>query len=113
MSDAIASARALMERRLEEIAEEAGRLERALGHLRSPRTSPGDREPRRNSGKRAPRGQRAEQFMAFVKENPKAGGAEIARAIGAQPSQVYALAGRLEKLGKISKGNNGYRVKSR
>jgi predicted Rossmann fold nucleotide-binding protein DprA/Smf involved in DNA uptake len=119
MTDTVEQVKSTIQDRLHDIAEEAGRLERALEHLkptrdgrRSPASRQGSsrRKARRRSSKRAPAGQRAEQFIDFVKKNPNSKGISIAEELGVVPSQIYALAKRLEKEGKVTKTKDGYRV---
>lgn len=114
MSDAVDQARAVLEDRLRGIDDEIRRLKRALEHLGSSDGAKRAVRKRRSSRSRkpAPRGQRAAEFLAFVKKNPDSRGAEIAKALGVQPSQTYQLAKRLEDEGKVKKTKRGYRLKS-
>jgi predicted Rossmann fold nucleotide-binding protein DprA/Smf involved in DNA uptake len=120
MTDTVEQVRSAIQGRLADITDEAGRLERALEHLkptrdgrRSPASRRGSsrRNARRRSSKRAPAGQRAEQFIDFVKENPNSKGISIAEELGVAPSQIYSLAKRLEKEGKVTKSKDGYKIK--
>ena len=65
---------------------------------------------RRRSGKttkRAPRGQREAQFLSYLEKHPGAKVSEAAKSMGVAPNQVYGLARRLHKAGKISKRRGG------
>lgn len=115
MSDAIQSARRVLESRLVEIDGEAAKLRSALQSLgaNSARatlssTAAKPRGPKRT--KRAPRGQRREQFLAAAKKAPGSSAGELGKAIGISTNQAYALARRLLKAGEVKKSGKGYKV---
>ncbi len=124
MSETTEAVRRLLQQRLEEIKQEATSLERALVGLgkntssrsSTPRSSTATKSRRRRPGrrrsKRAARGQRQEQLLAAIKQNPGARPAELARLIKVNPSQVHGLL-RKARAGKlISKKGNGYKLKA-
>jgi hypothetical protein len=96
VADAITTARQMIESRIREIEEETKRLERALAELgeggegRGPRrrASRARHAPRRRARKIAPRGQRREQLLAYLEQNPGARPAEIAKAMETTPANV-------------------------
>lgn len=126
MSEAIESARKMIEARLRELEGETRRLERALAALGEgvgvkrrpgrPRkrasvdAAPPQRKRAGHKGKRAPRGQRREQFLAAVEKSPGAKASEIAKELGISPNQAHTLARRLHKQKAIRKSGKGYRV---
>lgn len=116
MTDVVADVRKVIEDRLRELESEEARLRRALADLGGgTRGAPTRRRPRATSAgghkragaRRAPRGQREAEFLAALKKNPGAKASEIAREMGVAPSQVYGLAGRLHKEGKVRKRRGG------
>ena len=116
MDNTIRETQALIRRRLAELNEERGRLEKALaalGEQDSPQSPPSPtRRSRRSSGKRAARGQREKQLLAEIKKNPGAPVAGMARAIGVPPQQLYPLTKRLAAAGKIERGESGWKPKT-
>ena len=117
MSEAIESARKLIESRLREIDSEASGLSRALQSLGdnhyAPAKRPGKRRKRsgaKKGGRRASRGQRREQFLAALEKSPGAKASEIAKQLGINPNQAYTLARRLHKQKTIRKSGKGYRL---
>jgi predicted Rossmann fold nucleotide-binding protein DprA/Smf involved in DNA uptake len=101
-------ARALIETRLEELEAEHTRLREALAHLDS--GSSGGRPVRRTTGRRAGRGQRQAEFVELLRSKPDASISELAREMGVQPQQLYAIARRLTASGAIAKHDGGYAV---
>ena len=57
--------------------------------------------------KRAPRGQREAEFLSYLEEHPGAKASEAAKSMGVAPNQVYGLARRLHKAGRVSKRRGG------
>jgi MarR family protein len=96
MADAITKARQMIESRTREIEQELKRLRGAVAELvegdREPAARRGGSGPRRSARRRrrklAPRGQRREQLLAHLEQNPGAKPAEIARAMGTTPTNV-------------------------
>jgi hypothetical protein len=96
MADAINTAREAIESRIKEIEQEVQRLRGALAELvggdRTPTARRRGSRPRRSGTRRrrkvAPRGQRREQLLAHLEQNPGAKPAEIARAMGTTPANV-------------------------
>jgi hypothetical protein len=113
MSDATQEIRATLERRIADIDDEAGGLQRALSHLVGG-TSKARRpaRKRRRTKPRARRGARSAQFLEIVDAEPGIRGAALAEKMGVVPSQVYGLASRLEAQGKIKKVDSGYQLKA-
>jgi predicted Rossmann fold nucleotide-binding protein DprA/Smf involved in DNA uptake len=115
MPDVVADARRMIEGRLRELEAEASRLRGALASLGGdrPRSTRARRRPaasgRRRSGtrKRAPRGQREAEFLAAVEKSPGAKVSAIAEEMGVPPNQVYGLARRLHRAGRIRKRRGG------
>jgi transposase-like protein len=59
-----------------------------------------------------PKGQRREQFLAAVREQPGISVSEIAKQLKlASPNSLYPLANRLQKEKEISKKGSGYIIK--
>jgi hypothetical protein len=118
MTTTIEDIRSMLEKRLAELGDERRRLEGALTHLggagqkdrRSTRSTKKSvpRRPRR----RARRGERADQLLEYIGKNPESRGSEISRSLGMPPSQVYQLAGRLEKEGRLTKTEAGYSLRT-
>ena len=113
-TSAIDRARALIESRLEELDRERDQLRDALAHLDgSPaRRRRGPGRPRGPSGKRAGRGQRQAEFLSRLEASPGASVPELAREMGVQPQQLYAIARRLIASGTIVKRDGTYTVTS-
>lgn len=83
------------------IKEAQSRIQKALG-------SEGAAKP---AGKRAPRGLREQQFVEYVKKNPDAKLADIARGIGIQASAANGIAKKVVAEGKVKKSaKKTYRV---
>lgn len=125
MSETTDAVRQLLHSRLDEIIEEAERLERALRSMgenipsrpstrrrSTAATKSSQRRTSRRRPKRAPRGQRQEQLLAAIKQNPGARPAELARAIGINPSQVHGLLRKARARKLIAKQGEGYKVKT-
>ena len=113
-TSAIDRARALIESRLEQLERERDQLREALAHLcgSSARRRRGPGRPRGRSGNRARRGQRQAEFLSKLKASPGATVPEIAREMGVQPQQLYAIARRLIASGEIVKRDGSYAVTS-
>ena len=96
VADAINTAREAIESRIREIEEETKRLRGVVAELiggdHRPTVRRGGSRPRRWGARRrrkvAPRGQRREQLLAHLEQNPGAKPAEIARAMGTTPANV-------------------------
>ena len=115
MSDAIQSARRVLESRLAEIDAEAGKLRSALRSLggkstASTSSSAAPKPRRRLRSKRAPRGQRRQQFLAAAKKRPGSTAGEVGKEIGISTSQAYALGQRLLKDKEVKKSGKGFRL---
>lgn len=94
---------------------EIAQLKAALGALDEvgpPAAKPASKTPAprraRKTKRRAKRGRRIEQFLELIQAEPGIGGSEIARRIGVTPNQVYGLAQRLAKDGRIVKSDGRY-----
>jgi predicted Rossmann fold nucleotide-binding protein DprA/Smf involved in DNA uptake len=110
----------MIEDRLRELEAEASRLRSALASLggERPRSARPRRRPpasgRRRVGtrERASRGQREAEFLAALEKSPGAKVSAIAEEMGVAPNQVYGLARRLHKAGRIRKRRGGgYAIK--
>jgi predicted Rossmann fold nucleotide-binding protein DprA/Smf involved in DNA uptake len=112
----------MIEDRLRELEAEASRLRGALASLGGDRPRGSTRARRRPAAngrrrsatrKRAPRGQREAEFLAAVEKSPGAKVPAIAEEMGVAPNQVYGLARRLHRAGRIRKRpGGGYALKS-
>jgi hypothetical protein len=122
MSETTERVSQVLREHLDQLEQEAKRIEGALRPLGGRPAAVGrnpagkssgpiaPRQPRR--AKRAARGERQAQLLAAIKANPTQGPAELAKTIGIAPSQAHALVAkaRAEKL--ISKQGKGYSVKA-
>jgi hypothetical protein len=116
-TDAVQKAKELLRSRLSELDAERSQLEHALrslgsSHGSSSSSSPGRpaRTRRRSGGKRARRGQREEEFLAQIKDNPGAKISDIAGSIGVAPQQLYPIARRLSDSGKVTRKGEGFQL---
>ncbi len=99
MTEVLNEARAMIERRIAELDQERRSLEAALKELdkgRPARTGRRRRSARKTKPK-AGKGQRREEVVATVKGQPGITAAELAREIGASPSQVHQILKALRK----------------
>jgi hypothetical protein len=116
LSEAIESARKMIEARLRELEGETKRLDRALQSLRESGPAKRRVRPRRKATsrpkrkQRAPRGQRRQQFLTALEKSPGAKVTKIAKQLGISPNQAHTLARRLHKQKAIRKSGKGYRV---
>src|SRR4051794_12203907 len=113
MSEAIESARRVIEKRLNEIEDEASGLRQALGGLGGStagpvRPRPGTGTKARKARRRAPRGQRQKEVLEAAGKQPGSTAAEVGRAIGISTNQAYALCKRMLKSGELKKKGKGY-----
>lgn len=115
MSDEI---RDLIEKRLVELEDEAGKLRRALDQLTPTRgrgrsagsgnaSAVSTRRPRR---KRAAPGERQRQLIDAIRRMPGATANELAHALDLGPTQIYGLVRSLEKKRTIRKKGHGFKV---
>jgi hypothetical protein len=100
-----------------EIDHEKERLLRALQSLdtRSPSGGPRKlraRRSRRRRARRVRKGERRDQFLAAVGEQPGITVAQAAKKIGVPPSQLYPVARSLRKEKAITKRGAGYTIKA-
>jgi hypothetical protein len=112
--DPVAEARSVIQAALRDIEGEIRSLERALAGLgdQQQRTPTPRRAPKRRRRRRAKPGQRSEQFLAAVKEQPGITVAQAAKKLGVSPpNALYALAKRLIKEGEVTKRGAGYALK--
>lgn len=112
MADALTAARDLLKGRLAELKEETKQVERLLRNLDGPsrRGRPRGSRTRRKTHPRAGRGQRQQQFLKAVRENPGMPTRELAEKIGVTPNRAYGLARKLRDQKMIRKSGKGYRV---
>ena len=108
-------ARELIESRLEQLDRERDQLREALAHLggSSARRRRGPGRPPGRSGKRAGRGQRQAEFLEQVQANPGASVPDLAREMGVQPQQLYAIVRRLIAGGALAKRDGTFVVLER
>jgi hypothetical protein len=112
--DSVAEARSIIQAALKSLEDEARSLERALASLGDPqkRASTSPTAPKRRRRRRAGPGQRRDQFLAAVKEEPGITVAQAAKKLRVSPpNALYALAKRLVKDGEIAKTGAGYALK--
>jgi hypothetical protein len=101
----------MIEERLAELEDEAKKLRGALASL-CHRDGKPSKAPARKTKKRAKSGQREKQLLASVSKHPDYKPSEHAKAMGVSANQVYSLATRLQKEGKLTKTAKGtYKVK--
>jgi sugar-specific transcriptional regulator TrmB len=112
-------ARELISKRLSELDEERGRLERALGELgqkvhptrrgRGPGRPRGSSSTKKASPKRRRRkGGRADQAVALIEAKPGISAAEVATELKIKPNYVYRVLGDLGKEGRVKKKGRQY-----
>jgi sugar-specific transcriptional regulator TrmB len=110
--------RDLIEERLVELEDEAGKLSRALDQLTPTRgrgrsassgntSAVSSRRPRR---KRAAPGERQRQLIEAIGKMPGATANELAHALDLGPTQIYGLVRSLEKKKAIRKKGQGFEV---
>ncbi|MGH2604295.1 MAG: hypothetical protein ACRDJ9_33520, partial [Dehalococcoidia bacterium] len=87
--------------------DDQGRRRRA-GRTRARKRAVGSR-----GRQRAPRGQRQAQFLATIEKKPGGPMSEIAGDMGVAAPQLYRIAGRLRKQGRIRKRGKGYAISRR
>lgn len=116
---AIDDARKLVESRLTELDKERERLMAALKELGGavPIRRGGKRGPGRPKGattKRRKRkgGNRLDQFVKFIADNPGATVADASKALKVKPNYLYRIAKEATKGGKVSKSGKGYKAKA-
>lgn len=118
MDATIQRAADLIRERIHEIDADKKQLEASLAALtgKSATKKRGPDRPRasNNGRKNAPRGQRREQLLAHLEQNPGARPSQIAKALGVSPNQVSGLLrkGREDKLVRKVRGG-GYRLTAR
>ena len=111
MPNTIDKARKAIEDGLAELEEEAKKLRDALASL-GHRDGKPSKAPAPKAKKRAKPGQREKQLLNSVSKHPDYKPGEHAKAIGVSVNQVYALATKLQKEGKLTKTAKGtYKVK--
>lgn len=116
MPTVVEEARTLVERRLADLDEEKGRLERALSELSNGnglRRSPGrPRTPGAKPKQRRQRkgGTRADQTVAIIAAKDVDGitGGDIAKQLGIKPNYLYRILDGLVKEGKVKKDGRKY-----
>jgi predicted transcriptional regulator of viral defense system len=102
----------MIEERLTELEGEAKKLRDALASLGHRDGKPSKAQRARRTKKRAKPGQREKQLLASVSKHPEYKPSEHAKAMGVSANQVYSLATKLQKEGKITKTAKGtYKVK--
>jgi sugar-specific transcriptional regulator TrmB len=111
MPDTIDKARHMIEERLADLEEEAKKLRHALASLGHRGGKPSKAQPTRKTKKRAKSGQREKQLLTSVSKHPDYKPSEHAKAMGVSANQVYSLANKLQKEGKMTKTAKGtYKV---
>lgn len=112
-ADTIDRARELIESRLEQLEREGDQLREALTHLGSAPRARRTRAAKPTASGRAARGQRQAEFLEKVQANPRASVPELAREMGVQPQQLYAIVRRLTAAGALAKRDGTYVVLER
>jgi hypothetical protein len=126
MSDKLAEARSLLEKRLAEIDAERDQLNAAIKQLeavagassrvapRSSRNSSSGTRRKRSTGsrKRARRGQREQELLSSIKSHPDYRVSDHARQVGVSPQQLYPLLNRLIAKDAIVKKDSKYQLKA-
>lgn len=121
-TDVLDDARKLVEGRLEDLAEERRRLERALAELggktrarRGPGRPRGSKPASTSSAPAAPRkrrkrrgGTRAEQTAELIAGEPGLNASDIAKKMKIKPNYLYRVLGDLEKEGRVKKDGRRY-----
>jgi hypothetical protein len=121
VSETIERVRDLIEARLLELNEEAKRLEKAVEDFGSDRLGAmGRRRQRRKRARskragskrrrRAKRGQRRDELLAALDENPGAKTSDLAKQLGVSASQAAGLTRQLGRQGLVRKSGGGYRL---
>lgn len=121
MSETIQRVRDLIEARLLELNEEAQRLEKAVEDFGSGGLGPTERRRQRRKrarskragarrGRRAQRGQRRDELLAALEENPGARTSDLAKQLGVSASQASGLSRKLRRQGLVRKSGRGYRL---
>ena len=122
MSDILKEARSKIEAALVEIGEESKRLEKALSHLvgadraslrkpsRKPRAKRPGTPPRKRK-RQARKGQRREEVLKAITENPGTTAAKVAKKLDMNPSQVHAIAKALLDDKLVAKKGASYTAK--
>lgn len=121
MTTVLEQARELISKRLGELEEERGRLERALGELgqkaASPRRGGGPGRPRGDSSsskraspkkRRRRKGGRGDQALALIEAQPGVSAAVVATKLKIKPNYVYRVLGDLAKEGRVKKKGRQY-----
>ena len=102
----------MIEERLSDLEDEAKKLRGALASLGHRDGKPSKAKPAPKAKKRAKPGQREKQLLASVSKHPDYKPSEHAKAIGVSTNQVYSVATKLQKEGKLTKTAKGtYKVK--
>jgi len=116
-------ARELVQRRLADLADERGRLERALAELggkakRSPgrpRGSASKTSAKASSGSATPKkrrrrrgGTRADQAVDLITSKPGISASDVAKTMKIKPNYLYRVLGDLEKEGRVKKDGRQY-----
>jgi hypothetical protein len=116
-SETIRRVRELLVLRQRELRDELQQIEKALAGLngrgrqvsRAARSGPRRRPGRQNTNSR--RGDRAEQALKLIRENPGIAVRELAqKMVLKHPNYLYRLLPDLEKTGKVRKDGKGYRA---
>jgi hypothetical protein len=97
----------MIEDELHDLEAQAKRLRDALSHFGHEDGHKPTRKPPRRGSKRAPRGQRQRQLLASIEKHPEYKLGEHAKAMKVDPKQVYGLASKLQKEGKITETGKG------
>lgn len=106
-------ARELIESRLDQLERERDQLREALTHLGGAPRARRTRAARPTASGRVGRGQRQAEFLEKVQANPGASVPDLAREMGVQPQQLYAIVRRLTAGGTLAKRDGTYVVLER
>lgn len=108
-SNTVDRARALLEKRREELQRELRQIESAIAGLGGRRRGPG--RPRGSGGGRRRRrgGTRADQAVKIITDNPGIGVSELGKKMRLKaPNYLYRVLPDLEKEGRVRKKGRGY-----
>jgi len=109
-SNTVDQAKALLEKRRQELQQELRQIESAISGLGGRKRGPG--RPRGSGGTRRRRrrgGTRADQAVKLITENPGIGVSELGKKMNLKaPNYLYRVLPDLEKEGRVRKKGSGY-----
>lgn len=111
VSDTVAQAKSLLEKRLSELDSERKQVQQALAGLAGTKRGPGRPKGSGGGAKRRRRrgGNRADQAVRLIGANPGISVSELAKKMKLKaPNYLYRVLPDLEKEGRIAKKGKGY-----